>query len=132
LSWLKPDDRAKAAWANRDDTTRDGAYSVSLAALESELGLVAVARAEVKTGADYFVAPAGAPDLEDAERLEVSGINEGARSAVSTRVRQKLEQAAAGQSDRRAIVSVVAFRERVVVLERLADASPDTEPKGAS
>jgi len=124
LTWRVPDDRAQRAWANRDDTTRDGAYSISLAAVETELGLLAVSRAEVKTGADYFVAPEGATDLEGAERLEVSGINEGARSAIRARVKQKLDQAAAGQSDRHAIVSVVAFKERVVVLEGL-DADPD-------
>lgn len=127
LNWLTPDERARRAWANRDDTTRDGAYSVSLAAVETELGLVAVSRADIKTGADYFIAPAGAPDLEDADRLEVSGVNEGARAAVQARVRQKLEQAAAGQSDRRAVVSVVGFKERVVVLERLDDPSAGGE-----
>lgn len=124
LDWREPDDRAQKAWANRDDTTRDGAYSVSLAAVETELGLLAVSRAEVKSGADYFVAPEGATDLEGAERLEVSGISEGARSAIKARVKQKLDQAAAGQSDLQAIVSVVAFKERVVVLERL-DAGRD-------
>src|SRR5437588_8023307 len=46
VTWLPPGARELAAWANADDATRDGAYAVALAALEAELGLLAVSRAE--------------------------------------------------------------------------------------
>ena len=29
VDWISPDDRCKRAWANKDDATRDGAYSNS-------------------------------------------------------------------------------------------------------
>jgi hypothetical protein len=52
--WPPPDERTKNAWANKDDATRDGAYGLSLAAVEAMRGLVAVRRAETRTGADYI------------------------------------------------------------------------------
>jgi hypothetical protein len=33
VSWEAPNDRAAAAWANRDDATRDGAYAMAIAAV---------------------------------------------------------------------------------------------------
>ncbi len=40
VTWLGPSKRQEAAWANRDDATRDGAYSVALAVVEAHLGMV--------------------------------------------------------------------------------------------
>jgi len=48
------DDRTRNAWANRDDATEAGAYELALGAIEVMRGLVAVRRAETRTGADYF------------------------------------------------------------------------------
>ena len=107
------------AMDNDDDATRDGAYAVVLAAAEAHLGLVAIRRAKQKTGCDYYVAPAAnacAKDpelnLEDAVRLEVSGIDRGNESEVRTRLRQKVEQAMAGKSNLPAMAGVVAFSSR--------------------
>ena len=58
---------------NADDATRDGAYSLSLAAIESTLNLVAISRAETRSGADYYVGAPDAVNLEDAFRLQISG-----------------------------------------------------------
>jgi hypothetical protein len=84
--WQVPDERTKRAWANEIDTTEAGAYCVALAAIELTDNLVAVRRAETHTGADYYVAPKGASpiDLEDAFRLEVSGMDEGTPSLAKT------------------------------------------------
>lgn len=109
--WQAPDDRTKHAWANEIDTTEAGAYCVALAALELTDDLVAMRRAETHTGADYYVAAKGTSpaDLEEAFRLEVSGMNEGSEASVKTRLRQKLEQTARGRSSLPAIAAVVAF-----------------------
>lgn len=126
LGWVAPDEVVRASWANRDDTTRDGAYAVSLAAVETEVGLVARSRADVRTGADWYVGPPGDPsDLEDALRLEVSGVDAGDRRAVSARVRSKLKQIAAGCSDKLGLVCVVGFLERLVVIRRMDDAEEE-------
>ena len=75
--WNPPDSRTKAAWANVIDATEAGAYACALAAVELTDGLVAVHRAETRTGADYYIAPAGVAiqDLEDCIRFEVSGVD---------------------------------------------------------
>lgn len=121
--WHPPDDRTKHAWANEIDATEAGAYCVALAALELTDDLVAIRRAETHTGADYYVAPRGTLtiDLEDAFRLEVSGIDEGSPASVKTRLRQKLEQTARGRSSLPAIAAVVAFSSAQVAI---ADAKP--------
>ena len=75
LAWAAVDSALRAAYANELDSTEWGAYAVVLAVTELLDGLVAVHRAEHRTGADYYVAPQGTElhDLEDCIRLEVSG-----------------------------------------------------------
>jgi hypothetical protein len=109
--WQAPDDRTLAGWANRDDATEFGAYGLALAAVELTRGVVAVRRAETRTGADYYLNSPGAPadDLEASLRLEVSGTDEGNDSVIQSRLRQKLEQATAGTSNLPAIATVVGF-----------------------
>jgi hypothetical protein len=109
--WTSTDQRARNAWANRDDATRDGAYGLALAAIEEMRGLVAVHRAETRTGSDWYVGPPtdAIEDLEKAFRLEISGTDEGNQSVISGRLRQKIEQARKGNSNLPAIAAVVGF-----------------------
>lgn len=121
--WEPTDERQKAAWANELDTTRDGAYACALAAIELTKSMVAVGRAETKTGADYYVARLGdiVEDLENCYRLEVSGVDKGSQSIVEQRVRDKLSQASAGDSNLPAIAGVVGFKAKLVILQRLEE-----------
>ena len=121
--WQKTDDRTRGAWANEIDTTEAGACACTLAAVELSDGLVAVHRAETKTGADYYVAPEGEEpgDLEDCIRLEVSGVDRGNAAAVARRLREKLDQAAAGASNLPAIAGVVGFRAHLILLSLLEE-----------
>jgi hypothetical protein len=107
------------AWANNDDTTRDGAYGLALAAVEITRGLVAVSRAETRTGADYYLGTPDAvlDDLEASIRLEVSGTDEGGESVINSRLRQKLEQASKGCSNLPAMALVVGFKALRIVSE---------------
>jgi hypothetical protein len=116
--WAPPDDGVKRAWANETDTTEAGAYCVALAAVETTDGLVAIARAETRTGADYYLGPQGVPpdDLEKSHRLEVSGVDNGGPSSVKARLRQKMDQAASGRSSLPAIAAVVGFAARQVAI----------------
>lgn len=116
LLWRSPDDTAQRTWNNRDDATRDAAYIVSLATVEKELGMVALSRAETRTGADYYVGMPNAIDLEEAFRLEVSGVDQGDASAIRKRNREKQAQALRGNSCLPAYTSVVGFREAIVLL----------------
>lgn len=71
VDWAAPDERTRRTWANETDTTEAGAYACALAAVELTDGLFAVGRAEILTGADYYIAPEGrgTDDLEECRRL---------------------------------------------------------------
>ena len=118
VDWAVPDPRAIRAWANDIDATEMGAYGVSLTVVEVERGLVAIARAETLTGADYYVGPVGwdDSDLEGSFRLEVSGTDLGSIATIAQRLKGKVDQAARGHSDLPAIAAVVGFKERIVAV----------------
>ncbi|SUS05266.1 conserved hypothetical protein [uncultured Defluviicoccus sp.] len=120
-AWEKTNAEIRHAWANEIDTTEAGAYACTLAAVELSEGLFAVRRAETKTGADYYVAPAGTSpeDLEHCIRLEVSGTDCGSRADVAQRLKEKVEQAQRGISNLPALAGVVGFRVRLIVLSPL-------------
>lgn len=109
--WNASGNALNAAWANKDDATRDGAYGLALAAVEETRKLVAVGRAETRTGADYYLSeiPVQPDNFEGSVRLEVSGTDNGDNSVISARLAQKLKQAKNGISNLPAIASVVAF-----------------------
>jgi hypothetical protein len=111
VAWVDVGARTANAWANTDDATRDGAYGIALAAVELSRGLVAVRRAETRTGSDYYLGDPNDPaeDLETIARLEVSGTDAGNETVMQTRLRQKIAQARAGNSNLPAIATVVGF-----------------------
>ena len=83
--------------------------------------MVAVHRAETKTGADYYIAPIG-EELEDLEnwwRLEVSGTHSD-KSTVKRRLRIKLDQ---GKSKLPALAAVVGFQVQLILLQTVDGAS---------
>lgn len=121
VNFALPDTRIRNAHANEIDATEAGAYGVSLAAVEAAIGLVAVRRAETLTGADWYVAPSGT-DIEDFEnciRLEVSGISAGASGDIKRRLRDKVAQAARGESNLPAIAAVVGFKALEIAISSL-------------
>ena len=118
LAWSSPSRTVLRAHANELDATEQGAYSVSIAALELEAGLVAVKRAETLTGADYYVAALGSDpdDLEEAFRLEVSGVGTGNEAVCRSRLEQKMRQTARGRSNLPAVAAVVGFGAGLVLI----------------
>jgi len=121
IDFAKPEARTLKAWNNDIDTTEAGAYGVAIAAVEAEEELVAIGRAETQTGADWYVAPRGEQheDLESCFRLEVSGLDAGSKSDIEARLRQKIEQTHRGKSNLPAIASVVGFKERLVLINKV-------------
>jgi hypothetical protein len=124
LTWSAPDETAKLSWRNRDDATRDGAYVVSLLAVEHVLGLVAISRADTRSGADYYLGRPEQDDLEEAVRLEISGVDAGGVPEVRRRLRDKEAQVARGNGSLPAYASVVGFR-AATVLVSLVDGPQD-------
>jgi hypothetical protein len=122
ISWQAPTERAIRAWANRDDATRDGAYSLSLAAVEAEYGLTAITRADTRTGADFYVAPYGEQeDLENAHRLEVSGLDQAGESRLRSRLRRKIAQVERGNASGPSLVIVVGFSAGRIAMAEVGD-----------
>ena len=123
VKWQQASQHVQKAWANETDTTEWGACACVLAAVELADGLVAVGRAETRTGADYYIAPSGASaDIEhfdDCWRLGVSGVDRGPESAVNQRLGEKLTQAWAGDSDLPAMAGVVGFKAKLIKLAAL-------------
>lgn len=119
VKWEPADERTRGALANRDDATRDGAYGCVIASVELSEALYAVKRAETKTGADYYVAPAGKriEDLEDCWRLEVSGIDKGNHAAIARRLREKVQQTREGTSNLPAVAGVIGFEVLSILIE---------------
>lgn len=116
--------RCRLAWGNDTDATEAGACALILAAVEAAAGMVAVRRAETRSGADYYVAPASvsADDLEHCYRLEILGVDGGPVRDVYGRVRVKIEQVLRGEGNLPAIVGVTGFRSRTIVLHTVEGA----------
>jgi hypothetical protein len=119
-AWTPTNDRTRKAWANEIDTTEFGAYCFALAAIERVERMVALRRAETKTGADYYIGPAGEEmeDLESSFRLEVSGVDKGDSTVVQQRLKRKLDQTASGSSNVPALAAVVGFRVLCIAIAR--------------
>jgi hypothetical protein len=117
MDWKPPGTRQQAAWANETDTTEAAAYAVALAAAEVIYGLFAVQRVVVGGGADYWVSPAptfenaldGELDLEDAIRLEVSGMDRAENEAALLYRLSKKAQQIVHAGDGPGLAGVVAF-----------------------
>ena len=121
VDWDEPDARTKGAHNNQIDATEAGACAMSLASVEIERGLVAILRAETRTGADYYIAPTGSThdDLETSIRLEISGVDAGDESLIFARLKTKLRQAQNGLSDKPAMAAVVGFKHLTIAMAKL-------------
>lgn len=117
VDWSPSNDRGRNAWANQDDATRDGAYAFALAAVELSRDMVALRRAETRTGADYYIVPLGQEldDLENCFRLEISGTDL-TSTEVRRRLQEKVAQAGRGNSNLPAIAAVVGFRAKLIMI----------------
>lgn len=121
MEWEGVDERMRRAWANDIDRTEYGAYGLTIAAVELSRGFVAISRAEIGTGADYYVSPTSPQmvDLEDAIRLEISGVDAGPAASVNERLRVKVHQLQRGRGNLPALAGVVGFRAKLIALEHV-------------
>jgi hypothetical protein len=118
LLWETPTERERRAWANTIDRVEAAAYGVAIAAIEIELGLVAIGRAHTLSGADYYLAPANGGDyLENAYRLEVSGTTSSEGRRIHERMRQKLQQVARPSNP--SLACVVSFGAPAILIETI-------------
>ena len=124
ITWIAPDARTLAAWADTTVATEKAAYGCVIAGVEQLRGLVAVRQAQKGTGADYYIGlpGAGIDDLEDCLRLEVSGVDAGDHREVTKRLLVKIQQLKAGKSNLPALAGVIGFSARLLLLRDVEEA----------
>jgi hypothetical protein len=128
--WENPTLAVQRSHANTDDATRDGAYAVALSALEATRGLLALQRAERRSGADYLVVPPGSDLLEDAIRFEVSGTDL-SEPDVRSRMREKRQQLMASRRDLPGLACVVGFKIKQVLIQAVRAEGSSKKPRKA-
>ncbi|MFH1007455.1 MAG: hypothetical protein V1800_08140 [Candidatus Latescibacterota bacterium] len=110
IDWIPPTDQARRWWNDDQYATEHGAYCIA-ALLVEECGLEVVERSKKKTGFDFWLGQkeAQGPLFQDLTRLEVSGIRNGDRAQVESRVRQKINQTKVSDGVLSAVIVVVEF-----------------------
>jgi hypothetical protein len=124
IEWSHPTDVMRRGYANSDDATRDGAYTMALAAADAHLKMRTFLRAETRTGCDWYLAPDDVDprgldlDSDGVVRLEVSGIDRDTRETLLSRASRKLHQLAAVASELDSLTGVVGFRSGTILFRR--------------
>ena len=112
-------DAMRRFWANPDHTTEQGAYAIAILLMRALSGYTVVERACRPSGIDWWLGPADNL-YQSTARLEVSGIRQGGRRTINSRVKAKAKQTECSvASGRIAFVVVVEFgtpRARVIRL----------------
>ena len=120
-AWTLPSAEQCASHANTDDSTRDGAYCLALAAIEFQFGLHFISRTERRSGADYFVHEDKANgEIESATRFEVSGIDNG-QEYLNGRLAEKLGQLKNGNVSGPGVAAIVGFSTATILLKEARD-----------
>jgi hypothetical protein len=121
IEWDAVDDQCRATHNDLHEATEGGACGVAILVVCGLTGKVVVERSKKGTGFDYWL---GDDDTQDDDnlfsgkgRLEVSGILEGSRSTVQSRVREKKEQIKPSSSLGPGYVAVVEFSAPLVCVE---------------
>jgi len=119
ITWGIVDQRMLDAFADENEATEMGACACSIAAVELELGLFILRRANKPFGCDYYIGPPDktADDLEHLYRLEVSGMNTGSSQDLTKRLKTKIRQTIRGKSNLPAIACVVGFPSAKILIQ---------------
>jgi hypothetical protein len=122
VRWTKPTSQDMASRYNQIRCTEDAACGICLAAVEMKLRVVAYFQLHTPSRADYLVTKPEeaqtkvmqkAPNIEDDQCLEISGIRKSHSESVADRVKRKEQQV--GQH-KRPIVAVCGFEEQKLAI----------------
>jgi hypothetical protein len=119
LHWSPPQQEAGHAWADVTEAIEDGACAIALLVAEFLYDFVVHARAQKKTGCDFYLVKEGTTSRmfqPPSVRLEVSGIGVNTQQSMTVRVRTKLEQVQRGGSSPYLVI-VVDFSKPQSVVE---------------
>jgi len=113
MSWDTTTEQMRQCWADPEVATEHGAYGIASLLVPRLTDLTVIQRSRKGTGFDFWLGPEGdpAPLFQKKARLEVSGIRNGTKAIIQSRVRQKLEQIGRSDGPLPALVIVVEFGE---------------------
>jgi hypothetical protein len=125
VEWDAVDDQCRASHNDLQEATEHGACGVAILIVCGLTGKVVTERSKKGPGFDYWLGDRGPDDgTEDDSllfsgkgRLEISGILEGSRSTVQSRVKEKKEQMKPSRSLAPGYVAVVEFSAPQVCVE---------------
>jgi hypothetical protein len=102
LNWQPVTEQARRCWNDEEYTTEQAAYGIAFLLILQLTDLTVIERSRKGTGFDYWL---GSQDstatlpFQRMARLEVSGIRKGNRSQINARVKQKIEQTGASDTE---------------------------------
>jgi hypothetical protein len=103
------DERARWSHNDAERATENGAYGVSLLALQELTGLTVLLQSRRGSGFDFWLGPDSGFLFQTGLRLEISGIRRGDEVAIRRRLRSKLRQVERSQLLAPAYVAIVEF-----------------------
>ena len=99
VDWPPITDDSRSSWNDDQEATEDGAMGVAILLMKRESKYSAIKRSRKGTGIDYWLGDDSDVPFQRKARMEVSGIRRGNSREISARVKQKLNQTKASDSD---------------------------------
>jgi len=92
LDWTPVTEQMSRTWRDHAVATEQGAYAVAISVMRAAKGLAVTERSRRGTGFDFWLGLHDSLFVQNAARLEVSGIRRGDNAAVRRRLREKAGQ----------------------------------------
>lgn len=119
--WQAADDQQRRCYADMQEATEWGACAVAILMIKEATGKVVVERSKKGTGFDYWIGDSDgdvdANPFKGAARLEVSGILNGSKSQIESRIRLKKYQIKPTDHLADGFVAVIEFGKPVACVE---------------
>jgi hypothetical protein len=97
------------AWNDLEETTEYAAYGIAILLIMEITAFTVIRRSRKGTGFDYWLGKKDDLLFQDAARLEVSGMLKAEASAITARVKQKVQQTVPTDGTLPAYIVVVEF-----------------------
>jgi hypothetical protein len=107
VHWQETTDQIRREWADPQEATENGAVAIAILLVDKITDYHVVERAYKTTGIDYWLGRKDDFLLQNAARLEASGIREGNRKQIASRVKSKLRQSEQSEKTGLPIVVIV-------------------------
>lgn len=121
VGWKSVDDQQRRCYADMQETTEWGACAVAILMIKEAMGKVVIERSKKGTGFDYWISDSDKDwdtlPFEGAARLEVSGILNGTKTQIDSRIKQKKNQIKPTDHLASGFVAVVEFGSPIACVE---------------